>query len=153
MDWLSTAKSLLNKGSEAVVLERLARGGGATNWWHIRRVEDLDQVAERLRPGSVVSAYFDGRLRRMEWFPRGHDRAVEVLETVGEVCVGLVGADGVSIDMEFVGDVHDLWSFEALLGEDAEVIVGAFPARSNDGVNAITFTVPDSDGVTRAHPH
>jgi hypothetical protein len=27
------------------------------------------------------------------------------------------------------------------------------PGRDNDGVNAVTLTLPDLDGTVRAHPH
>ena len=44
---------------------------------------------------------------------------------------------------------------EAIDSFDAKsrVFYGEFPGRDNDGVNAVTMTVPDTDGVIRNYPH
>jgi hypothetical protein len=49
--------------SGAVVLERIARGGGATNWYSCSGQSQLEMIEARLLPGSVVSFYFDERIR------------------------------------------------------------------------------------------
>src|SRR4051794_23998923 len=48
----------------AIVLERLAHGGGVeTRWYVCPGVDALDVVARSLRPGSVVTFAFDEPLR------------------------------------------------------------------------------------------
>jgi hypothetical protein len=47
----------------AVVLERIARGGGATKWYECADESRLPALISRFSPGSVVSFYFDGRIQ------------------------------------------------------------------------------------------
>src|SRR5277367_4911196 len=51
------------KATDAVILERLARGGGSTNWYHCPDENHLEAIEARLRPGSLVSFYFDDRIQ------------------------------------------------------------------------------------------
>jgi len=57
----TTARQRLAETQEAVVVERIARGAGATSWYLLRCSDDLDALAARIRPGSRVSLYFDNR--------------------------------------------------------------------------------------------
>ncbi|WP_329310994.1 hypothetical protein [Streptomyces sp. NBC_01262] len=67
--------------------------------------------------------------------------------------VGVPGAEPGRLEVEFIAGAGELDEFEETLGDYSEVYVGSFPGRDNDGVRAITFTVPDEDGRVRAHPH
>src|SRR5215470_16023948 len=58
----SSIGSLLKMNS-AIVLERIARGGDAVNWYYCRDESSLFDVEKMLSPGSVVSFYFDQRIR------------------------------------------------------------------------------------------
>jgi len=46
----------------AIVLERIARGAGATNWYRCADHAHLAALAAELHPGSLVSFYFDDRI-------------------------------------------------------------------------------------------
>jgi hypothetical protein len=58
---------LVRHPTGAVVLERIARGAGATRWYSLRDPEKLHALAERLTPGSSLSFYFDDRVRAREY--------------------------------------------------------------------------------------
>lgn len=47
----------------AVVLERIAMGGGNTNWYFCFGLEALEEIISRLTPGSCISFYFDDRVQ------------------------------------------------------------------------------------------
>jgi hypothetical protein len=141
------------RSSDAVVLERIARGGGATCWYYCRDHDHLGRIEEMLSPGSVVSFYFDGRLRRSGYSSRLLDDINEVLKERGEVVVGSLATDGLRIEASIVVSSEDLRECLAEVGTSSPVFYGTFPARDNDGVAAVTVTLPDRDGVRRAHPH
>ncbi len=149
----SVVPDLLERHAGAVVLERMARGGGATRWFYVQSVRDLQDVARRLSPGSVVSFFFDGRLGPQVASPDLHQRLLRIIERTGDVVVGLLDVDGVSINVEFAAGPTDLAEWTDTLGFGSTVFVGAFPARDDDGGRAVTLTLPDADGVVRAHPH
>jgi hypothetical protein len=137
----------------AVVLERVARGAGATNWFTVRTPQDLIGVASAFSPGSAVSFYFD---ERFHWHAYDGTIATEILaiaERDGDAVVGRLAADGISVEVEYVASETELNEFVMTLRSGEEVLVGAFPARDNDGERAITVDLPDRDGIVRAHPH
>lgn len=137
----------------AVVLERIALGGGRTRWFHVTGHREFDALVALLHHGSIVSFYFDQRIRRVRSGPELDKFALETIRSTGEVCLGMMSADGITIDMDFVGGPNDYADATSLLGDDSVVYVGPFPARDNDGSRAITLTLPDADGIVRAHPH
>ncbi len=137
----------------AVVLERLARGGGATRWYVIQDVDQLTSLARMLTPGSSISFYFDGRIERRCLDDGLVDDIVGLIHSHGEVVVGLLSPDGVIIDVEFVAGLGDLSGFLGASGDGTELFVGPFPERDDDGVDAVTIDLPDRDGVVRRHPH
>ena len=137
----------------AVVLERVARGGGETRWFFLVGAGELPSLSARLSPGSAVSFYFDDRIRR--WAAVDDAAVAAVLDVVhasGEAVVGLLMPDGVTLDVEFVSGLGDLSDFVA--GRTpGELFVGSYPARDDDGIHAVTLILPDRDGVVRCHPH
>lgn len=140
-------------GEPAVVLERIARGGGATRWYSVRSTDDLGQLYERLNPGSVVSFYFDDRIK---CGVLDDDTAGEILDLAvqhGDAVVGTLDEDGLEIHVDLVAGPSELSEFRSALPMGAQVFFGAFPGRDDDGVSAITLTLPDADGVIREHPH
>jgi hypothetical protein len=137
----------------AMVLERIARGGGATRWYRLSTADDLARLCERLSPGSVVSFYFD---ERIEYLPLDDEATVRILEIAsaeGSAVVGRLGPDSLEIIVDYVSGANELGEFVETVRHGEMVFVGAFPGRDDDGQNAVTFTLPDSDGVTRGHPH
>jgi hypothetical protein len=139
------------KGRVAVVLERIARGAGMTKWYSCCDEAELRAIAGELRPGSVVSFYFDGRIAKeaqsSELEKRLSDRAAG-----SETMIGFLKGNGIDIDMSIASHPEDVaeimveWS-------GATIFYGEFPARDNDGVNAVTIELPDADGAFRGHPH
>ena len=140
-------------GRSAVVLERLARGGGATRWYFIAGETELPALAAALAPGSAVSFYFDGRSRRCRLGDDAVDLILDLVHAHGEAVVGMLTSDGVEIDVEFVCGVGDLSEMLGSVADGTELFVGVFPERDDNGVDAVTFDLPDSDGVVRQHPH
>ena len=137
----------------AVVLERIARGGGATEWYYCRGTSDLDAVERSLSPGSVVSFYFDGRIRSSSNAPPVLADIEKIIDDTGDAVVGVVGEDGVKMSVEVVVSREDLVEFMSTIGPASRVFYGAFPARDDDGSRAVTITLPDRDGISRSHPH
>ena len=137
----------------AIVLERLARGGGATRWYLIQYVEQLDLLAKELAPGSSVSFYFDGRIEAGPIDDSVVERILQIAAVDGEAVVGRLLPDGVEIAVEFVAGRRDLDEFVQSSAPGETLYFGAFPARDNDSVNAVTLDLPDRDGVVPAHPH
>jgi hypothetical protein len=138
----------------AVVLERIARGGGATQWYHLEQTGDLVRLVERLTPGSAVSFYFDGRIERRFLDENLVDVVLDLIRVQREaVVVGMLSTDRMAIDVEFVAGLGDLSEFLGATLDGVEMFVGAFPARDDDGKDAVTIDLPDPDGVVRRHPH
>jgi hypothetical protein len=143
----------------AIVLERLARGGGATQWYQCRDHANLGAITAELRPGSVVSFYFDERIRHGLYTADVRAQMLRLMRSLrdagdsGEIVVGQLASDGVHIDVDYPSGPGDLDEITRTLGSRAWIYFGPFPGRDNDGVHAVTLTLPDHDGITRAHPH
>jgi hypothetical protein len=140
--------------SRAVVLERIACGGGATSWYHCTDEASLHEIARRLLPGSAVSFYFDGRLGALASAGGARSRAAEVLVAVGEeIVVGALADDGLAIEVDFPSSAAEVDEFLSEHASARLYFVGEFPGRDDDGTHAVTVTIPDGDGVVRPHPH
>ncbi|MFC7480928.1 hypothetical protein ACFQX7_14080 [Luedemannella flava] len=135
------------------MLERIARGGGATRWFICRAPADLDAVAARLSPGSCVSFYFDQRMRREVFTAEVELQLRRIVGDANEVVICQEGLDDPELDVELVYGFDELAEYTALLGDRSVIYFGPFPGRDDDGEAAITVVLPDSDGVVRAHPH
>lgn len=79
--------------------------------------------------------------------------ALRIATAEHDCVVGVLSADPARLTVEFIAGPGELDEFEETLGDHSEVYVGPFPGPDDDGVKAITFTVPDEDGVVRPHPH
>jgi hypothetical protein len=95
-----------------------------------RRLLLCDARGERLKPGSCVSFYFDGRLGPFVPDESLWSRLEEVLDRQGglDVCCGFPSERDHEIAMQML-------------------------CRDDDGEVAITATVPDADGIARRYPH
>jgi hypothetical protein len=114
---------------------------------------DLESLYERLSPGSVVSFYFDERIECLPLNDETITRILDIAAAEGDAVVGRLGSEGIEIIVDFVAGANALGEFTESIPAGERVFVGAFPDRDDDGRDAVTLTLPDSDGVTRAHPH
>jgi hypothetical protein len=136
-----------------VVLERIAYGAGLVNWYVCAGEQEFDVIVEELSPGSVVSFYFDDRIALRAYTPQLRAEMLATIDRTGDVQVGFMPIDGIHLSMEVVGHPLEVDEVADTIGSRSVLYCGAFPARDDDGVNAITVTMPDKDGVVRAHPH
>ena len=137
----------------AVVLERPKHGGGATDWYFCQSEPQLRDVENALSPGSVVSFYFDNRIERQAYSPSLRPTLEEIIADTGDVVLGFLQDDGLHLSLEVVDNPLELGEFLSSVDDGTEVFFGAFPARDDDGVHAVTLVLPDEDGVVRAYPH
>lgn len=146
------ARLLEQPEGRAFVLERIARGGGATSWYVVRTADDLQTLAERLRPGSLVSFYFDDRLTTGVIDPEARATILGISEQDTSAVVGALDPNDIGIIVDFPSSGGELDEF-VTEHEAATFVFGRFPASENDGSSAVTLTLPDADGVVRPHPH
>lgn len=137
----------------AVVLERIARGGGETRWYYCANASRMAELAGLLSPGSLVSFYFGDQIRYEALDAEVTRRVDEAIGTTREAVVGVLDRDGVRINMEVVSGPNEFAEYASAMSASSRVFYGAFPGRENDGRRAVTVTLPDADGVTREHPH
>jgi hypothetical protein len=141
------------KEHPAVVLERLARGGGSTHWYYCTSDDDLPRIAKLVHHGSVVSFFFDDRLRVVSSKRGVLADLLELLQSQKEVIAGILRSGGHQFDVDYLTGKEEITAYLDDAPANATLMYGAFPGRDNDGHQAITITVPDLDGVTRNHPH
>lgn len=144
---------LLTRQHTAIVLERLARAAGSTNWYFVDDPPELEDLAKRLRPGSSLSFYFDGRLAARPYDSEVAQQILEIARRDRDAVVGRLCADGMTIEVDFVASKSELDDFVQNLEPGELIFYGPFPARDNDGERAVTIALPDRDGVVRPHPH
>jgi hypothetical protein len=149
---LATPLSERLGSSSAVVLERKARAAGQTRWFYCADQGHLDAVESELSPGSAVSFYFDKRIKSEAYSPQINVAMNELLVRYGEVLVGVISNE-IEIAVEVITGQGELFELTSAFDLGARVFYGVFPARDNDGVNAISVVLPDRDGVVRPHPH
>jgi hypothetical protein len=148
----ATAIPRLLGAGPAIVLERLHREDRAVSWYRCDGASALDEIADRLRPGALVSFYFDGRVRHVRGGSSVASEVEGVLARHGEAVVGTLAADGIEITASTVASVEALTAWIAGASGD-DVFYGAVPGRDDDGVTAITLALPDSDGAILPLPY
>jgi hypothetical protein len=77
----------------------------------------------------------------------------EIVSRTGECIVGVLAENGFDIDASVVNAAWELRELLQATPTSARLFFGVFPAHDHDGVNAVTVTLPDSDGIVRGHPH
>ena len=112
----------------------------------------LRVIEGEFSPGSLVSFYFDDRIRRTTLTPTVCSEIDQIAARDHDAVVGVL-KDDIHLWTEFVSSSCELDEFGAAVGPGSEVFVGAFPGRDNDGVRAVTTTLPDADGIVRRHPY
>jgi hypothetical protein len=135
----------------AIVLERIARGGGATDWYVLREPCDIDALAAKLKPGSVVSFYFDDRFTLGELDDEARASLLTIAKRDGSVVIGATRSDDIEIEVDFPSSEGEVDEF-ITEHPNSTLMFGAFPGRDDDGERAVTLTLPDADGVVRPHP-
>jgi hypothetical protein len=141
---------LLQKRS-AIVLERLARGGGGTNWYYLTSPDRLADLSAQLRPGSFVCFYFDDRITEGDPATT-RDLILAIAKRDGNAVVAAFDGD-LELRVDFPAGHASLDDFLAELEPGDRFFYGAFPAAENDGTNAVSLVVPDADGVARDNPY
>lgn len=149
----TAAPELLERQPPAVVLERIARGGGATNWFLLRTPNDLEALSNRLRPGSCVSFYFDDRFTLGAIDADARAVILDIATLDSSAVLGAVSDSTIEISVDFPSGKSELDAFLSDHEAAASFVYGRFPGRDDDGTRAVTVTLPDADGITRAHPH
>ncbi len=71
----------------------------------------------------------------------------------GELVIGYPSSESVELDMEIISGPGELAEELMLHPEGSVVVWGQWPARGNDGSDAITMNLVDDDGILRRHPH
>jgi len=137
----------------ALVIERIAMGGGATRWYYCTGKNSLPEVEDRLKPGSCVSFYFDDRIPNVVYSPEIKLIAEELISKTGEIVIGILRQDGIQLDVEIVSDKSELAEITSTLGAGDKLFYGVFPGRDDDGLRAVTVMLPDQDGLIRSHPY
>jgi hypothetical protein len=144
---------LARRSTETFVLECVASGGGATNWYRVRDSADLADLSTKLRPGSLVSFYFDGRIAQ-GYFDSGVAKAVAAIAARDHgAVIGELRDEAMGFDVQYVAGEREIADFADELPPGAKVAYGPFPASDNDGEHAVTLVLPDLDGVVRRHPY
>ncbi len=134
-----------------IVLERVARGGGATRWYFCQGISELTAVLPDLRPGSRVGFFFDDRIRRELFSEQVEADLFDIAASTGEVLLGREQAEGPELQMDFLGAM-EISEALADVRSGEMVYLGVFPAIEDDGVSCIAFIPPDSDGEVRPQP-
>lgn len=140
--------------TSAVILERIARGGGSTNWYYCTGTAQLEALEQLLHPGSCVSFYFDERIKRAPYSAETM-KAIAASMKYPDQCfnLGTLRSDGITINMIISVDPIEFDEYDEEWSSAPFVFYGDFPARDNDGVKSVTLTIPDEDGIVRIHPY
>jgi hypothetical protein len=146
----------LLSSKSALVLERIACGGGQTCWYMIDKGRGTEELSALLRPGSCVSVYFGEVLFSTRKPSELIGEAMKFIEkSLDHECVVAArkGSD-TRLCVEFVSGIGDLNGFlESNVGDDIVYLWGPYPGRDNDKITGFTFTLPDADGMVRQYPY
>lgn len=124
---------LVEAPAGAVVLERIARGAGATRWFGLGDETDLKQLAGRLSPGSSVSFYFDGRLASGVYDSSVGRTLLAIAAQDGDAVIGRLGDDQFEINVDFVASPAELKEYASELPSGAESSTGGSPQGTMTG--------------------
>lgn len=142
---------LVTRSACAVVVERVARGGGATRWFACQTLDDVRAVLPQLRPGGRVGFFFDDRIRRTTYSDTLEEEIWSRLSRDGELFLGRERPPSLELEIELL-DLRDCSESLARVRNGEVVYLGAFPTFEDDGHACVVFTPPDPDGVVRPQP-
>jgi hypothetical protein len=138
---------------EIVILERLARGGGAAKWYFVRSQDELVHVLDLFRGGSCVSFYFANQLRVEADVDSARQRMFDEITSAGELVIGYPSEGETELSMQIISGPAELSDSLMFHPEGSIVVWGQWPGRDNDGDDGITLNLVDEDGLLRPHPH
>jgi hypothetical protein len=138
---------------QIVILERLARAGGAARWFFVTSQAKLERVFDLLRGGSNVSFYFSRYLRVEVDNESTRQEMFDEMTLHGELVLGYPPSDAPEFEVEIISGPSELTELLMLRPEGSLAVWGQWPPRDSDGENAITVDLVDADGVLRSHPH
>ncbi|HEX4434612.1 MAG TPA: hypothetical protein VH012_07275 [Acidimicrobiales bacterium] len=142
---------LAEAGHGAIVLERVARGAGATRWYFCQAITELAAILPDLRSGSRVGFFFDDRIRREPFSDQVEAEIFDIAATTGEVLMGTQRTEGPEVQMDFLA-ASEISEAVAGVRSGETVYYGVVPAIEDDGVTCIAFVPPDEDGTVNPQP-
>jgi hypothetical protein len=139
---------------EALVLEKWARGGGATTWRVLNAAEQADVLAGLLRAGSRVLLYRLPRERvegvaSTSLTPAGQDLLAQLSVPADALLVLADDGQRPELAADFLTGAEEVPEW---LEEHAgrSILMMRYPRVGEEIAEA---NVPDADGVIRPHPH
>lgn len=153
MDYETVGNMVESSEHEVIVLERVARAAGQTNWFSCCNSNEFIEVSKKFLPGSCVSVYFDRRIARNRYDESVREAILKIAAEEIDCVVGVCAVDQFRLEVDFIGGLGELEEFEQTLGDLSEVYFGSFPGRDHDGIRAVTLVVPDADGIVRKYSY
>lgn len=151
-DAYSLTSSVVEKG--IFVQERIANGAGQTRWFFCANSFDLSRLNEELRPGSLITAYFDDRIQKARLGDLKREDIEGICSDGAECVAGQIVSGSIQVDLLFVEGWADFLDLFDGSDPDSIFFYGAYPSEGLwDIGKSISFIVPDEDGVFREHPY
>jgi hypothetical protein len=147
------AQRLAGEWRQVVILERLARAGGAARWFFVTSLVTLDQIFDLLRGGSSVSFYFSRYLHVQADQDESRQDMFDEVTQYSEVVLGYPSQDDPEFEMAIISGPSGLAESLMHHPEGALAVWSQWPPRENNGLDVITVDLVDADGVLRPHPH
>lgn len=138
-----TNKALPEIRSHCVILERVAWGAGQTRWYVAYDSNELEVILSGIARGSVISCYFDDRIRKSSWSISTRKEILDVVKATGDCVVAKPEVGTNILDVAFVAGENDIDEFFLEMTDGEVIFFGAFPARDDDGNDAVSWVVPD----------
>lgn len=145
----------LLKNASAVIVERQPGWGRHWNWYYGADDKCIELLIQDLKPGSKISFYFDGRFEKSSNAPETKEKLIRLIDEMPKpqqsLFVGRLLEDGYCIQMTELRGLQDLedWESDNTFSSSQTLFYGDYPVDDNDGVNAVTLVLPDSDGTLR----
>ena len=134
-----------------VVLERVARGAGATRWYLVKDRRALERTFASLGPGSQVTLYFQGPMCVGPLDPSIIGEMFATVGDTGEIVIAHPKDGAVALQVEFVSGPSELTEFLMQPNPSGDLVWGPFPGQEEP--DALTIDLVDADRVLRPHPH
>jgi hypothetical protein len=141
----------LLRDNAAIILESLAVEALCPGTRAIARPLSMPSAPASSLAASSVS--FDNRIKICRAKDLPLDEIYTIIKLVGECVVGKIADDGIDIDAYDLCLSSEIRSAFGDLHPDSRMIYGAFPEWDCTPNSAITFILPDEDGVFCAYPH
>lgn len=149
----------------AVIYERRAWAGGATDWYYCPDETQLKAIELLMGAGSIVEFFFGQRIESALDTPETKSRIIQLISELPKnscMFIGTLSEDGIHIYMEDINHPDQLDFLEEIdFTSSQRIFYGKESINQNpknladegDGFHTVKLTLPDADGVVRAHPH